>query len=438
MHALLGALYEAAGQLARGLAVVAPAGDAKWLRAVRARKGVRTRWTAWAGARRDAARPLLWVHAPSVGEGLMARPVLALARARRPDVQVAYSFFSPSAERFARGLVDRGLADAADYLPFDTRGDASALLDVLRPRALVFSKLDVWPTLVGEAAARGVKLGLISASLAEGSSRRGGPASRLLRETYARLDRVGAVDQADAARLVALGVRRTAIRVTGDTRYDQALARAQGVDRAGALLAPFAAGSPRFTLVAGSTWPADETHLLAAWQRLAVAEGARRARLVVAPHEPDAAHLAPIERWAAGVGLSLARLDAPGAADADVVLVDRVGVLAELYAVADAAFVGGGFHAAGLHSVVEPAAFGVPVLFGPRHGASRDAALLLAAGGAASVSSADAIAAHLGRWRAEPGARDAAGRAALAVAESGLGAAGRSWELVAELLEGRV
>ena len=97
----------------------------------------------------------------------------------------------------------------------------------------------------------------------------------------------------------------------------------------------------------------------------------RRDVLRFAPHEPTPSHLAPIEHWAAQASLSVARIDAADVRT-DVVLIDRVGVLGAIYALADVAFVGGGFHAAGLHSVIEPAAFGVPVLFGPRHEATHD------------------------------------------------------------------
>jgi 3-deoxy-D-manno-octulosonic-acid transferase len=116
------------------------------------------------------------------------------------------------------------------------------------------------------------------------------------------------------------------------------------------------------------------------------------------------------------------------------VLVDRVGVLAELYAAADAAFVGGGFHAAGLHSVLEPAAFGVPVCFGPRHANSRDAGLLAAAGGGAAATTGRALGELLRRWRASAPLREHAGAHARGVVEAGLGADRRAWALVAELL----
>ena len=420
-------LYAAAAQAARGAARVAPPGEGKLLRALRARRGIRARYRAWGAAHRDPARALLWMHAPSVGEGLQARPVLHLARERRPELQLAYTFFSPSAAGFARALD----ADFADYLPFDTAGDARAALDALRPRALVFAKLDVWPRLVAEADRRGVWLGMVSATLAATSSRRRGAAAGLLADAYGRLARVGAIGPEDAERLVALGVRRDAVTVTGDTRYDQVWARALAADRAGPLLAPLRADRP--TLVAGSTWPADERILLPAWEAL------RRelpvARLVVAPHEPTAAHLAPIEGWARGAGLRLARLGAPDAASADVVLVDRVGVLGDLYALADVAFVGGGHHSAGLHSVLEPAAFGAPVLFGPRHHASRDAALLLAAAAAAAPPDAAALGRALAAWLADPAAGQAAGDRAREVVRSGLGAAERSYALVAQLLD---
>ena len=428
MHPAVAAGYALAGNLAR-LAAHAARGEGKLARTLAARRGVRGRYAAWGRTGRDPSRPLLWVHAPSVGEGLQARPVVELLRAERPDVQLAYTHFSSSAERFARGLG----ADFADVLPFDTAAEARAALDALRPRALVFSKLDVWPVLVAEARARGVALGMISATVAPGSSRSGVLARALLHDAYAAFDAVGAIDAADAERLVALGVRAGAISVTGDTRYDQVWARARAADRDGPVLAPLRSARP--TLVAGSTWEADDAVLLPAWEALRAR--VPDARLVIAPHEPTATHLAPVERWAARAGLRLARLGADAARDADVVLVDRVGVLGDLYALADVAFVGGGYHAAGLHSVLEPAAFGAPVVFGPRHHGSRDAGLLLAAGAAAAPADVEAMRAVLEAWLADPVTRAAAGTAARTLVERNLGAARRSLALVERLLEQR-
>ena len=427
MNALLRLGYGAAGQLARVGALLAPAGETKLGRALRARRGIRERFAAWGHSGRDTQRPLLWMHAPSVGEGLQARPVLELFRARRPDVQLAYTFFSPSAESFASTLP----VDFRDFLPFDTTGDARAALDALRPDTLLFSKLDLWPVLVREAASRGVRQGMVSATLAAGSSRRGWAATALLRDAYGALDAMGAVSDEDAGRLIALGVRRNLVTVTGDTRFDQVWARAQRADRNSTLLAPLA--STRTTLVAGSTWPADQAPLLDAWQALRRAHAGPR--LIIAPHEPTAAHLEPIEGWARVAQLRLARLGEAGAGDADVVLVDRLGVLGDLYALADLAYVGGGFHDAGLHSVLEPAAFGAPVLFGPRHQGSRDASLLLAARGGAAVSTPGELFVALRGWLFDEAARRDAGARAREMVRAGLGAAERSFALACALLD---
>lgn len=425
MRFLLRALYAVAAKLASIAAAVVPPSDNKTAIAIRARRRIRERYSAWAQEHRESAKPLLWMHAPSVGEGLQARPVLALMRERRPDVQLAYTFFSPSAEEFSRTLD----VDFRDYLPFDSGADMGAALDALRPRALVFSKLDLWPELVRQAKQRRVRVGMVSATLGPVSGRRSRAGNLLLHDAYEMLDAVGAVDREDGDRLVELGVRREVLEVTGDTRFDQVWQRARSVDRQSRLQTQLASERP--TLVAGSTWPEDETSLLDAIVR------ARRQlpslRLIVAPHELSATHLDAIERWAMTNDLTLARLDEASSA-ADVVLVDRYGVLGDLYALADVAFVGGGFHDAGLHSVLEPAAFGAPVFFGPRHLKSRDALTLLSVGGARSVANAVEAERVLVEWLGNTERRAETGIRARDAVDRGRGAAERSLQLVERLL----
>ena len=418
-------LYAAAANLTTAAARFTPPGNSKTAIAMRARRGLQRRYDAWASKNRGH-EPLLWMHAPSVGEGLQARPVLALMRSRHPGTQLAYTFFSPSAEEFSRALD----VDFRDYLPFDSASAAGAALDALRPKAVVFSKVDVWPEFVRQATRRGVRLGMISATMAAGSSRRGVLANLVLRDAYAALDTVGAVDDADATRLVDLGVRTDVISVTGDTRFDQVWQRAQIDEDSSPLLSRLAGERP--TIVAGSTWPSDETPLLGAFER--ARSGTPSLRLVIAPHETTPEHLDAITRWATRARLTLARVDDPSAAAADVVLVDRFGILGELYALADVAFVGGGFHDAGLHSVLEPAAFGAPVMFGPRHHRSRDAALLIEAGAALAVADVEAIAAALTAWFTQPERCREAGSRGKALVERNRGAAERSLRLVERLL----
>ncbi len=189
--------------------------------------------------------------------------------------------------------------------------------------------------------------------------------------------------------------------------------------------------SDRPTLVAGSTWPSDEAPLLEAFAR--VRDRVPQLRLIIAPHETASEHLLSIQQWAGQHHLSLARVDEASSA-ADIVLVDRFGVLGELYALADVSFVGGGFHDAGLHSVLEPAAFGAPVLFGPRHERSRDAVMLLDARAARSANDASDLERALLDWFQNPEVRREAGAQARAAVERERGAAERSLKLVERLL----
>jgi 3-deoxy-D-manno-octulosonic-acid transferase len=427
VNSLLRIPYALAGVIAHGLVRAVPAGNSKFRRGLGARRGIVDRYARWGAGSRDASRPLVWFHAPSVGEGLQALPVIEIVRSRRPDVQIAYTFYSPSAERFAGSLA----VDFVDYLPFDTDDNADAIISALRPNALVFSKLDIWPALTERAAAARVPVGVISATLPESSGRRGLLARAALGDAYRSIERVGAIDEKDGERLREQGVRGDRITVTGDTRYDQVWSRAR--QPASPLVQSLRSARP--TLVSGSTWPSDEEHLLPAWTK--IRDKIPDARMVIAPHETSDSHLRSIESWARAGALTLARVDAASATDADVILVDRYGILGDLYALADVAYVGGGFQSAGLHSVLEPAAFGAPVLFGPRIDKSRDAGRLIEAGGGAVVTAVADLSLRLADWLGSVPARDSAGAAAREMVQSGLGAAERSFALVSALLPRR-
>ena len=173
---------------------------------------------------------------------------------------------------------------------------------------------------------------------------------------------------------------------------------------------------------------------------------------MIAPHEPTPEHLATLDgkldycmppemrRVRLSSLLATGNREPPPTGNVpsrnwDAVVVDVVGILAELYTMASLAYVGGGFHGKGLHSVIEPAAAGVPVLFGPRWQGSRDARLLLEAGAATSARDRRELAAALTAWLTDETARASAGLAARAVVERGRGAADRSVQLVIDLVE---
>jgi 3-deoxy-D-manno-octulosonic-acid transferase len=276
---------------------------------------------------------------------------------------------------------------------------------------------------------------LVNAVLSADSSRLRPLARTLLGPAYQRLNAVGAVNEKAAERYERLGVPAQRIQVTGDARFDQVWRRVQSLSWDEPLLTRLR-DSAVVTLVAGSSWPADERQLLPAAARIAVEIPLR---VILAPHEPHEDHLRQAEQCARAVGLSCTRLsevEMSRAALPAVVLVDRVGVLADLYAIADVAFVGGAFHGSGVHSVVEPAALGVPVLFGPDHSNAEEAGELVAAGGAVSVGNADEIEGSLRRWL-DPTERTRAGRAARTFTESRLGGAAANALLILESLAAR-
>lgn len=448
-------LYESALRGGRPLLRLAAPFHRKLGRGVRGRRRAVAVLEAWAGVARASDRSLVWVHAPSVGEGLMAQAIVTEVRARRPDLQIAFTYFSPSAERIAAKVG----ADVHGYLPWDVRGEVVRANAALRPAVIAFVRTEIWPVLSAEARARGVRLALTNAVLSAESSRLRRASRFLLGPAYGRLDAVGAVARDDADRFRQLGVPMERVRVTGDARFDQVWERVQRLGHVpaatGSSVAPTVAGGhsaaepepgrsgwlDRFrdagvtTLVAGSTWPADEAVLIPAFARAAASA---RFRLIIAPHEPDPEHLSGVEERLSSAGVShtqLAELEA-GAGDLpQAVVVDRLGVLADLYSVGEIAYIGGGFHSAGLHSVVEPAALALPVVFGPRHANAREAGELADAGGGWIVADTAALASRLVGLAQDPGERRRAGASAVDFVRSRLGGAARNAELIVELLD---
>lgn len=366
-----------------------------------------------------------------------------MLRSGHPDWQIVVTRFSPS----ARGLGWEGLADLAEVLPWDRRRDVGRVLALLQPAALVFSKLDLWPELATQAAGVGAAVGLVAGTVSPEARRLRWPARTLLRPGYRVLSRAGAIAAEDADRLVRLGVRPDRISVTGDPRFDSAASRANSVSSDDPLRR-FARSGP--TLVAGSTWPPDEDRLLAAFR--SVRRSRPDAGLILVPHEPSVEHLDRIDAEAGRLRLpNPERLgNRPAPARGMLLVVDRVGVLPTFYADASIGYVGGGFGTAGLHSVLEPAAAALPVLFGPRWAGSPDAGALLTARGAAVVegsfpdwldleerSTLEDANPFAALWLAllrHPEHCRTAGARGRRFVESGLGAAARSAEIVEQLM----
>jgi 3-deoxy-D-manno-octulosonic-acid transferase len=440
-------LYEAAMAAAWPGVRVAAAFDDRARQAVEGRRETRLRFQEWGWAKRAADRPLVWLHAPSVGEALMAKAIIRALREEKPGLQVAFTHFSPSAER----MVDDVGADVSGYMPWDTRTPVREALEALRPSVLVFVRTEVWPVAAREAGRAGVPMAMVNAVLSDGSGRLRWPARGFLEDAYRRLAVVGTVSTESATQYQRLGIPPDRIHVTGDARFDQVWDRirerglyglrgeADSVDRVPDELRPLwkvLHDPDTFTVVAGSTWSEDEKVILPA---APVLGRSRRVRFIIAPHEPTPSHLDALEAGLERQPVQHTRLGAlvaGGGPGPEVVIVDRMGVLADLYALADAAYVGGGFGTSGLHSVVEPAALGIPVLYGPAHGNSREAGELEQAGGGFVVGGPGEFEERLRSMMDDPGLARATGERARAYVQSEAGAAQRNAELILDLLSG--
>jgi len=346
---------------------------------------------------------------------------------RRSDFQIVFTHFSPSAE----ALAARMPADVVGPLPWDTMREAGRSVAAVQPDVLAFTKTEVWPVLAAAARTAGAATALVGATLPPGASRLRWPVRSVLRPTLSHLGLVAAVGTDDAGGLIGLGATANTTHVTGDPGIDAAAQRVRAVEQAELHLRPFATPF-RPTLVAGSTWPSDEAVLVPAL--VAVRRHHPLLRAVIAPHEPNEEAMRALEARVQREGLKSARLgqvESRGACgDTDVVVVDRVGVLAELYTVGHVAWVGGGFHGYGLHSVLEPAAAGLPVLFGPRHRTARAAGELLSLGGARVVRDVDEAAWALTGWLEDADSRATSGTSCGRYIEAHLGASGRTADLL--------
>ena len=375
-------------------------------RGVSARSDSGARLIAWADHAREPDAPLVWLHAPSLGESIQADSVARALSDVVPEVQIAFTYFSPSAEAYARTMA----VDVAAPLPWDLPEVVEPVVEALRPAALLFVKTEVWPELSDAARAYGASTGIVAASVPPGAGRRRWPTRRLLGPAWAAMDVACVAYDEDERGLVELGVRPAAIESVGDPAVDAALARLAAVDPEAPHLAAFA-GSGRPTLVAGSTWPEDERHLIRALRVVRVEQPGLR--VVLAPHEPTPARVEALIGTFRKAGWRAGPLSEPVSGDRrpDVVVVDTVGALAELYTLADVAYVGGGFGRTGLHNVLEPAAAGVPTLVGPRIGRSAAARALVAEGGAKIASDSKEIASSLARLLDGPAAGEMGRRA---------------------------
>ena len=364
-----------------------------------------------------------------MGECEQAKPILRELGARFPEAVRVLTIFSPSAMRhLAR---ENFPAEAICYLPFDSPREVRNFYEIVQPRAALVIRHDYWPNFMWQAQRRGVRLILADANVsANADSFRHKPLVRgFNREVLAQFDVIAAVSNSAAENLRPLLRHPERLRVFGDTRFEQVLYRVQHA--APHKILPAAWREKELHLVAGSTWPSDEEVIIPAFA--AVQKQHSELRMILVPHEPTEEHLQQAESLLRQHGLSSVRLShAELDESANVLLVDRIGVLAELYGVGKIAFVGGSF-GPGVHSVLEAAAHGVPVLFGPRHHNSTEALEMTSMGVGKKISTEAECREELLRLLQNEAARCAWGKCSREYVEHKTGAAQALVEMLAPI-----
>ena len=378
----------------------------------------------------DSARELnqtAWFHFTSVGEFEQAKPLI---EALKDEVRIVLTYFSPSVHPNVARYPHH---DAAIYLPLDTSRNTERLFQIIKPSLLVFSKFDIWPNLVWHAAKHGVPIALIAGTLHPKSKRLASLARPFFRNVHRHISVHCVISEDDAQRFRLICPPSAQIEVTGDTRFDRVCQRASDIDGSVELF-PGQSTLQRPILIAGSTYLEEEQVVLEAYHRLRDRNSHNPncnnlPHLILVPHEPTVERIDEIQVQLNHLGLShvcFSELqEGVDLSQIEVIVIDTVGLLAQLYRLGDVAFVGGSFHGS-VHNVMEPAAMAKPILFGPTIHNAYEAGLLKARGAAQLVNNAEEIVEAVTSLLSDTAKRTRMGQIGKQVIEENLGASERT------------
>ena len=381
--------------------------------------------------RRTSDRPVVWIHGVSVGEVKAASNFIAQLRRLRPDLDLLVSATTPNGHIVARQeYPDLPVV----FYPLDFANFPGRALDRIRPRCVLLMELEIWPNFLQAARKRDIPVAVINGRISERTFK----GYRLARGLLPQLDLITKYcvqDRAYQKRLLDLGVDPTRVFVTGNMKYDSVVM--PKLDEAAAELRPWLAPAGEKVLVAGSTHHDEEQAVLQAVAAVQ-AEGALPLRVVLVPRHPERSGTICEQVEQLGhrpVRWTEARQSLPPLASGDVVVVDTIGQLQRFYSACDVAFVGGSLIPHGGQNMLEPAAQGRAVLFGPHTtNFRRDVELLLVAQAVVQVPDRPAFARELSRLLRDPGRCAELGAKARQVIVDNQGATTRTLDLVQDLL----
>ena len=354
-----------------------------------------------------AGKPCIWVHCSSLGEFEQGRPLIEDIRATHPGYQIVLTFFSPSGYEIRKNYPG---ADYVFYMPRDSRKNARSFLDMIHPEKAFFIKYEFWWYYLDEMKKRDIPVYLVSANFRDEQAFFR-PYAGWYRKFLERFTHIFVQNEKSVLLLRDAGI--TSVTITGDTRFDRVCRvadQARDIPEIAAFRGDF------LCVVAGSTWPADED-LLVRFMR----ENPLPIRWIIAPHE---IHEQNIQRLLEALPLRAVRFTRLGTQDlkdAEVLVIDYMGMLSSVYRYGDVAYIGGGF-GKGIHNTLEAAAFSIPVVFGPHYHKFQEAVGLIAAQGGFSVDGFAALKRQMSTLLTDPKVRKEAGDIAGAYVASGRGA----------------
>jgi 3-deoxy-D-manno-octulosonic-acid transferase len=377
--------------------------------------------------------PSIWIHAVSVGEALTARALADELKARYPGLRLFVSTTTVAGQQVAAREIKA--ADAIFYFPLDFPFIVRRTLRLVQPRLFVMMETEIWPNLLRACRREGVKTAVANGRISNRSYPRYRMIRGLFRRVLADVDRFCMQSDESAARLIDLGADPARVVVTGNLKFDSLRAAAASPDRAMHRVERFfRVPDNRPVIIAGSTMRGEELMVLRAFERMRASEP--KTLLVIAPRHPE--RFDEVERLARDEGFrtlrrSVLTIDEDPAAD--VVVLDTIGELAQLYRLATVVFVGGSLVPTGGHNILEPAVYGRPILFGPHMQNFKEiASAFLEARAALQVSDERELESAFRDLLASGARRQALGRAAQGIVDASHGARERTLAAIAKLL----
>lgn len=321
---------------------------------------------------RDPQKKLLWVHVASLGEYEQGRPVIKAFKRTHPEAQVLLSVFSPSAYQVIKSMKK---ADILVYLPIDTTKNAKQFINAAKPSAVVFIKYEIWPNFLNEIKNNKIPSLLVSA-IFRPSQIYFKSYGRFFRNSLKKFNYIFTQDQKSLELLQSINY--TNCSVGGDTRFDR-VKRIIAKSNHLSYLDEFKKESK--CMIFGSSWPEDEAVYIPY-----INDSKQELKYIIAPHKIDEAHVSDLENQIKKKCIRFSKMHTSKSLDADVFILDTIGLLTKAYAHADLAYIGGGFKT-GLHNTLEAAVFGIPILIGPNYSKFKEAVDLVKLDGIEVISS---------------------------------------------------